>query len=360
VLAFAIVATMWMRAGRESVRQAVSVPPAAPPVGLENKEALPPPELQPSLIEKAQKQPIVVPKAASGKPAGLPLLKTEPKDSRSLGRTSFALHSSSHGATSASSPARAHADTGAHAGALAKAATQRQPLPAPVKGALARGMNEAVEVESSAPVMTPAPPPAAAKPLAGASSPTQPAPVASASASGSLSQNVETGALVTDGSNLAELETTESRKKSRKQDKPAGKESDSARISSYSQVVTVGVQPGPTTILTPDPAILWRFAGSGFVERSTDGGATWQGEEASAGAVLIAGAAPSADVCWLVGRDGLILMTKDAKTWKKIAPPVEGDFIAVSAESAPKATVTAADGRKFSTNNGGKKWKPAE
>jgi hypothetical protein len=119
-------------------------------------------------------------------------------------------------------------------------------------------------------------------------------------------------------------------------------------------------QPAETIIPTPDPSILWRFAGSGFVERSEDGGATWQGEQPSPNGYLLAGAAPSATVCWLVGRDGLILLTKDAKTWKRIAPPVVTDFFGVSAVNAPNATITAADGRKFTTRDAGKKWKPAQ
>ncbi len=75
---------------------------------------------------------------------------------------------------------------------------------------------------------------------------------------------------------------------------------------------------------------------------------------------MLAGAAPSANVCWLVGSDGLILVTKDAKNWKKVSPPEDTDFVAVSAEDGPNATVTAADGRKFATHNGGKKWKRAK
>jgi hypothetical protein len=119
-------------------------------------------------------------------------------------------------------------------------------------------------------------------------------------------------------------------------------------------------QPVATIILTPDPAIVWRFAGSGFVERSEDGGATWQGEQPSPNGHLLAGAAPSAAVCWLVGRDGLILLTKDSITWKRIAPPEVTDFVGVSAMNASNATITAEDGRKFTTRDAGKKWKPAQ
>jgi photosystem II stability/assembly factor-like uncharacterized protein len=57
-----------------------------------------------------------------------------------------------------------------------------------------------------------------------------------------------------------------------------------------------------------------------------------------------------------VGRNGLILLTKDGMKWKTIPPPAAADFIAVAARDASSATVTAADGRKFSTGDSGKHW----
>jgi hypothetical protein len=113
-------------------------------------------------------------------------------------------------------------------------------------------------------------------------------------------------------------------------------------------------------IRTPDPNVLWRIAGAGFVERTTDGGATWNGQQPDPNALLVDGSAPSAKICWLVGNDGAILMTKDAMKWRKLPPPIPADFTAVMAKSASEATVTTADGQKFSTTDGGKKWKPAQ
>jgi photosystem II stability/assembly factor-like uncharacterized protein len=113
-----------------------------------------------------------------------------------------------------------------------------------------------------------------------------------------------------------------------------------------------------TVIDTPIPAIKWRITAAGFVERSEDGGATWKGQEPDSEAHLVAGSAPTDKVCWLVGGEGIILVTKDATNWKKIPPPVAADLTAVSAKSASTATITTADGRRFSTHNEGKKWKP--
>jgi len=113
-----------------------------------------------------------------------------------------------------------------------------------------------------------------------------------------------------------------------------------------------------TVIDTPILAIKWRITTAGFVERSEDGGATWKGQEPDPDAHLVAGSAPTDKVCWLVGSEGVVLVTKDATNWKKIPPPVTADLTAVSAKSASAATITTADGRRFSTHNEGKKWKP--
>jgi hypothetical protein len=108
---------------------------------------------------------------------------------------------------------------------------------------------------------------------------------------------------------------------------------------------------------TPIPSIKWRITAAGFVERSEDGGATWKGQEPDPEAHLVAGSAPTDKVCWLVGAEGVVLVTEDATNWKKIAPPVKTDITAVSAKSASAATITTADGRRFTTHNEGKKWK---
>jgi Photosynthesis system II assembly factor YCF48 len=110
-------------------------------------------------------------------------------------------------------------------------------------------------------------------------------------------------------------------------------------------------------INTPNSAVKWRINSSGFVERTEDGGATWKGQEVDAGGPLLAGSAPDEKTCWVVGRQGLIFVTKDAENWKKIPPPAPADLISVSAKDASSATVVTADGRQFSTHDRGKKWK---
>jgi hypothetical protein len=113
-----------------------------------------------------------------------------------------------------------------------------------------------------------------------------------------------------------------------------------------------------TIIPTPNPKVLWRIAGGGFIERSQDGGATWLGQLPESNAHFTAGAAPATKVLWLVGENGMILLTKDASHWKKISPPIPADFVSVEASSATSATLTAADRQRFSTSDSGKKWVP--
>jgi photosystem II stability/assembly factor-like uncharacterized protein len=109
-------------------------------------------------------------------------------------------------------------------------------------------------------------------------------------------------------------------------------------------------------IASPDPAVQWRIGRNGNIERSTDGGKTWQGQFATGWPGLIAGSAPSAKVCWVVGRAGTILRTKDGEKWERIAPPVLIDLTGIKAENEKSATITTADGRTFSTQDSGKTW----
>lgn len=139
-----------------------------------------------------------------------------------------------------------------------------------------------------------------------------------------------------------------------------------ALVSGYrsrSEIVSAnqaGVLATSNIIHAPDPRILWRIASGGFVERSEDVGATWKGQMPDENAHLVAGSAPGAKICWLVGDDGVILLTRDASNWQTIQPPVRADLVAVSAQDASSAMVTTADGRKFTTTNRGKSWAPAK
>jgi hypothetical protein len=127
-----------------------------------------------------------------------------------------------------------------------------------------------------------------------------------------------------------------------------------------SMMVEAGDQTSTRTLVpTPDPQVLWRFSSARFVERSSDAGATWRVQWTNAGAHLMAGVAPTADTCWLVGREAMILLTTDGRKWKTINPPADADFVGVAATDAFSATVTTSDDHRFTTSDGGKHWTPA-
>ena len=113
-------------------------------------------------------------------------------------------------------------------------------------------------------------------------------------------------------------------------------------------------------VLTPDASVRYRLVNGGFVSRTTDGGATWNGQLVSANAKLVAGSAPAATVCWVVGNKGTIYRTTDGASWRKIPAPAQADLTAVDAKDASSATVTLTDGKKFSTSNGGKTWRAVQ
>ena len=112
----------------------------------------------------------------------------------------------------------------------------------------------------------------------------------------------------------------------------------------------------PVQILSPDPNSRWRIVASG-VERSTDGGLTWQPQSTGVATPLTAGSAPSPAVCWLVGPGGLVLLSTDGAAWQRASLPEAIDLQSVRASDAANATVTSADGRRFATTDGGKSWR---
>lgn len=170
----------------------------------------------------------------------------------------------------------------------------------------------------------------------------------------SVNQSVEVTAAAADRSVTAE---TVNRGQTQA---PAAMSRHAAAANTLSPGVAAGIA-AQKIFQTPNTRVLWRPAAGGFVERSADGGATWQGQSLPGiSGEIDAGSSPTPKICWLVGSGGTIFMTKDAVNWKKISPPVSADFSAVTAQDASNATVTAADGRKFQTTDGGKHWKATE
>ena len=116
------------------------------------------------------------------------------------------------------------------------------------------------------------------------------------------------------------------------------------------------VAPSTTEVLSPDPAVRWRIGAPGVLDQSRDGGATWDRQTTGTDIALAAGTSPSPSVCWLVGRAGTILLTTDGRRWQRVPLSEPVDLVAVQAADARTATVSAGDGRRFRTTDGGTTW----
>jgi photosystem II stability/assembly factor-like uncharacterized protein len=113
-------------------------------------------------------------------------------------------------------------------------------------------------------------------------------------------------------------------------------------------------------VAAPGGAARWRVGANGRVERSDDAGATWQPQASGVTTDLLAGSAPSHDVCWIVGAAGTVLLTTDGERWKRLPFPLAVDLTAVAASSSSAAVVTARDGRRFETLDAGFTWTPKQ
>jgi hypothetical protein len=109
---------------------------------------------------------------------------------------------------------------------------------------------------------------------------------------------------------------------------------------------------------------LWRVGMVGVIERSSDAGKTWTPQKSPSKENWLSGAAVSDTVCWVAGRNGAIARTSDGENWESVMPPSQGaannsklpDWIGIRARNAQSATITANDGNKFATTDGGKTW----
>ena len=130
---------------------------------------------------------------------------------------------------------------------------------------------------------------------------------------------------------------------------------------------TLNPAPGYSALFgAPSGISMWRAGKGGIIERSADGGKTWASETSPSQQDWLAGTAVSGSVCWLVGRNGAIARTVDGDHWGRVAPPAQAaasggqfaDWTSITARDAQTATITAGDGRKFATSDGGISWQP--
>jgi len=110
-------------------------------------------------------------------------------------------------------------------------------------------------------------------------------------------------------------------------------------------------------VVSPNPRIRWRVGPGATVQYSANGGGTWATQQSGTTMELTAGSAPAPEVCWLVGRAGVVLRTTDAgRQWQRVPFPESVDVISITASTARNATVVLADGRRFTTSDGGVTW----
>jgi hypothetical protein len=112
-------------------------------------------------------------------------------------------------------------------------------------------------------------------------------------------------------------------------------------------------------ILVPGGTVEWRLRAPSIIERSVDGGLTWTPQPSATSAELLAGAAPSEVVCWIVGRSGTILRTTDGGGhWSKVVSPFAGDIGGITADDAMHAVISGLSPipARFATNDGGVTW----
>ncbi len=127
--------------------------------------------------------------------------------------------------------------------------------------------------------------------------------------------------------------------------------------------------PGQTVeIAAPNAPARWRIRDGRVVEFAPTVGAPWGATTMPAAAPsatplstgLTAGHASAATVCWIVGRDGLVLRTTDGRRFLRVSFPETIDLVDVHSIDARTASVTASDGRTFRTADAGATWRRAD
>ncbi|ODS59110.1 MAG: hypothetical protein ABS36_02925 [Acidobacteria bacterium SCN 69-37] len=119
----------------------------------------------------------------------------------------------------------------------------------------------------------------------------------------------------------------------------------------------------PAVFGAPQPApgagvVRWRITPDGRLERAAGDGQLWLAVPLPGPIVVTAGSAPLAHVVWLGGRGGAVLRSTDLVTFDPRPTPTTAAIVAIEATDAARVRVVAADGREFSTTDGGLTWTP--
>lgn len=101
----------------------------------------------------------------------------------------------------------------------------------------------------------------------------------------------------------------------------------------------------------------WRLWSDGRIERSTNAGATWRPVATDTPVPLTGGSSPSDLVCWLIGPNGLVLLSIDGARFTRLPFPETANLVSITAVNDRAATVRTSDGRTFVTGDAGGSWK---
>lgn len=112
-------------------------------------------------------------------------------------------------------------------------------------------------------------------------------------------------------------------------------------------------------VTAPDSTITWTIH-TNHVQYTENGTPSPVQDFLPTNSAIAAGSAPGGKTCWLVGSGGAVVRTTDGRNWLAATPPTSADLTAITAQNARSATVTSADGKTYSTTDGGSTWKPGK
>jgi hypothetical protein len=96
---------------------------------------------------------------------------------------------------------------------------------------------------------------------------------------------------------------------------------------------------------------------SGRIDRSTDGGQSWINEYGGLTDRIRVTLCPTASACWLGADNGAVLVRAADGQWvRRVVPPPAAAVQRIIALDNQHATVELADGRRYTTTNGGITW----
>ena len=113
------------------------------------------------------------------------------------------------------------------------------------------------------------------------------------------------------------------------------------------------------TVVSADGKRTWRLGPSGQLLLLDKASAGWQTQSSGVSVALTGGSAPTGNICWVVGREGTILLTVDGgEHWRKVASPIPGDIGGITATDGKHAVVwDTANHARYETSDAGVTWK---